>query len=788
MQNTACVHGRASRSAYLCGTAIFLALSVAGAAGAQTVHKVSHGETVRATKTKGNQALNLGKIIVTGTAHGISVMKSSVSVSTLNAEQIRSSGFTSAAALLRLVPGVQSQSTGGSSNANITVRGLPISAGGMRYVAMEQDGLPILDFGDIAFATPDSFEQVDGLVGQVQVVRGGSGSTMATNAPGGIINFISKTGVLPGGSIAFTTGLGYNQNRADFDYGGPIDSENRFEIAGFYNYGKGGVRDGVDGGSQGGQIHGNITHDIEGGYVRLNFGFLDDRNPTYLPVPIRTVDGNIEAIPGINPRTFSFYSSNLGQDVTLNPNNTYQTTDMNSGFTAHDNSIGFQVSKTFDNGINVSDNFRYAAIRGVFMGFDAANNGSAVENAVWATGPNVGQTYNGTAYSVVAFDTHLNNLSNIANELKVSKAYDAGSLGKFTPTVGFYSAKQFLDLVWNFNSYNMAIDQGDAALLNSTTSVGGVGTGYGGCCNRVYHVSYITTSPYFDLGWAVGNLTTDASVREDIQQASGWFNGAVLDGSSYQYLPSNQYDVNYTVHHTSYSVGTNYEFTHNFAAFGRVSNGASFNADRIISPGDNDLNGSAPIPVNVVHQYEGGVKARYGNFNAFITLFDAHTSESNYDVTTQVASANKYHSYGSEIELGYVYHGLILRAGATYTHSRITDTNEAGALNMIPQRQANWIFQVSPSYMYGPMTVGGSIIGSTQSYGNDQNTIIMPGYALLNLFATYQITPKFQAMLTADNVTNAVAYSELDSVSGDSAEAARAFDGRTVKASIRYNF
>lgn len=788
MQNFACFQRRASKSGYLCGTAILLAMSVVGGAGAQTAKKPVTTYSVQANKTKGNAALSLAKIIVTGTARGIPVMKSSVSVSTIGQAQIRSSGFTSAAQLLRLVPGVQSQATGGSSNANITVRGLPISAGGMRYVAMEQDGLPILDFGDIAFATPDSFEQVDGLISQVQVVRGGSGSTMATNAPGGIINFISNTGELPNGSVAFTTGLGYNQNRADFNYGGPINADNRFEIAGFYNYGKGGVRNGVDGSSQGGQIHGNFTHDIDGGYVRVNFGFLDDRSPTYLPVPVTSVNGDIEAVSGINPRTFSFYSPYLGQDVSLNSNNTYQTTDINSGFTAHDNSIGLQFSKTFDNGININDNFRYAAIRGVFMGLDAANNGTYVDGATWATGPNVGQSYTGTAYSVVAFDTHLNNLSNIANDLKVSDKFDTGAAGKFTPTFGLYTAKQFLDLVWNFNSYEMAIDQGNAALLNSTTSVGGVGTGYGGCCNRAYHVSYITTSPYFDLGWAVGNLTSDASIREDVQQASGWFNGAVLNNNIYQYLPANQYSVNYTVHHTSYSVGTNYEFTRNFAAFARVSDGASFNADRIISPGDNDLNGSAPIPVNVVRQYEGGVKARLGNFNAFVTLFDAHTSESNYDVTTQVSSANKYHSYGTEIELGYVYHGLILRGGATYTHARITDTTETGALNMVPQRQANWIFQISPSYMYGPVTVGGSLIGTTKSYGNDENTITMPGYALLNLFATYQITPKFQAMLTADNVTNAIAYSELDSISGDTAEAARAFDGRTVKATIRYNF
>ncbi len=774
MKNLACPRRRALKSRYMTSAAVFLALGSLGVASAQTATS--------------SAPLSLGTIIVTGTAHKVTKMKSSVSVSTLNASQIRTSGATSASDVLRNVPGIQSQSTGGDSNANITVRGLPISAGGMRYVAMEQDGLPILDFGDIAFATPDSFERIDGLLSQVQVVRGGTGSTLATNAPGGIINFISRTGEMPNASVGFTTGLGYNENRLDFNYGGPINANNRFEIAGFYHYGQGGSRNAVDGISHGGQIHGNFTHDIKGGYIRVNFGYLDDQGPTALPVPVTTINGSIRAIPGIDPRTFSFYSPNLGQDVTLNSNNGYSATNFNSGFQAKDASIGFQLSKTFENGINVKDNFRYAAIRGGFMGIYPANNGSVVTGATWVTGPNVGQTYTGTAYSTVAFDTRLNNLGNIANDLKVSRSLDAGSLGTFTPTVGLYVANQNLDLVWNFNSYLMGIDQGNAALLNSTTSIGGIGSGFGGCCDRTYHVSYVTTSPYLDLGWSFGKLTSDASVREDIQNASGYFNGAVLSNGSYRYLAANQYNVNYSVRHTSYSVGSNYEFNHNLAVFGRISDGVSFNADRIINPGQNDLNGSAPIPINEVKQYEGGVKGRYRNLNAFVTLFDAYTSESNYDVTTQVASANKYHSYGAEIELGYVYRGFQVRAGATYTHARITSTNETGALGMTPQRQADWIFQISPSYTYRKLTVGGNVIGTTSSYGNDQNTIVMPGYALLNLFATYHVTPKLTAMLTASNVTNAIAYSELDNISGATAAAARAFNGRTVQASVRYNF
>lgn len=49
-------------------------------------------------------------------------------------------------------------------------------------------------FGDISFGTADQFLRVDGQCGSLEVIRGGSASTLASNSPGGIINFISKTG------------------------------------------------------------------------------------------------------------------------------------------------------------------------------------------------------------------------------------------------------------------------------------------------------------------------------------------------------------------------------------------------------------------------------------------------------------------------------------------------------------------------------------------------------------------------------------------------------------------
>jgi outer membrane cobalamin receptor len=174
-------------------TRIALAVAVAllhlGAAHAQTA---AAPDTAAPAAANPNDGLKLDSVVVTGTSTKLSKMKQSVSVSTLDSEQIERSGATSAAELLRSIPGIRSESSGGEGNANITVRGVPISAGGARYVQIQEDGLPMLMFGDIAFGTADQFLRADFNIERLEVVRGGSASTLATNSPGGLINFLSS--------------------------------------------------------------------------------------------------------------------------------------------------------------------------------------------------------------------------------------------------------------------------------------------------------------------------------------------------------------------------------------------------------------------------------------------------------------------------------------------------------------------------------------------------------------------------------------------------------------------
>jgi len=186
-----------------------------------------------------DDAKSLDEVVVTGVANPRAKIKSSVSVTTLDVKQVEQSAPRSTAEIFRTIPGIRSESSGGEGNANIAVRGVPISSGGSKYLQLQEDGLPVLLFGDIAFATADIFTRFDRNIAKIEAIRGGSASTLSSNSPGGIINFISKTGKTEGGSMATSFGLDYNDFRTDLEYGARIGDGLYFHAGGFYRAGEG---------------------------------------------------------------------------------------------------------------------------------------------------------------------------------------------------------------------------------------------------------------------------------------------------------------------------------------------------------------------------------------------------------------------------------------------------------------------------------------------------------------------------------------------------------------------
>ena len=740
--------------------------------------------TKTAADEKDKNSLALDTIVVTGTPQGVSKMKSSISISTLSEQAITRSQAGSSAELLRSVPGVRSESSGGESNANVTVRGVPISAGGGRYVQFQEDGLPILQFGDLNFVTQDTYTRLDGSLDRLEVVRGGSASTLATNAPGGIFNFITKNGEEKGGSIGLSRGLDYDQSRLDFDIGGKLAEKTRFFIGGFYRVGEG-ARDGGVNVENGGQLRANITQEFNEGYVRVSFKHLDDRTPTYLGVPVRFVNGNITPIPGIDPRTASFYSPYLLRDSTLTRDNGRISTNINDGFVAKSNAVGFESQVKLGDGWSLDEKFRTAKNTGRFVGIFAGDDVANV-TTTYATGPNRGRAYSGGAFTAVVFNTSIDDVSLTANDIKLSKKFTLDQGTSITATGGFFTSLQKVAMTWNFNQYLLEANGNKPSVLTSTIN----GTNaFGGCCSNTTDSDYKINAPYAAIAFETGGLNLDASIRNDRLNATGTYNQLLFAPSgSTTYDPNAARIIDYKKTHTSFSLGANYRITKDIAVFARYSEGVSFNADRItfFSP-QARVDGSSPIPINEVKQFELGAKLRAGDFSTFVTLFDAKTDESNFDLTTQKFSANKYDGKGVEAEVAYTAGDFRLAGGFTYTDAKIKESNDKTVIGKTPRRQADVVYQITPSYTFADFTVGGSIIGTTKSKDDSPAgpiSVTLPAYTVVNAFANYQFTQSLQLSLGANNLFNKIGYTETN----DGRGVARSINGRTVKVGLKYTF
>lgn len=741
-----------------------------------------------AAAAKSDDVLQLDRIVVTGITGKASKMRSSISLSSLEGDSIVTATATSATEVLRAVPGLRSESSGGESNANVGVRGIPISAGGARYIQFQEDGLPVLQFGDIAFATPDTWIRVDNNLDRLEVLRGGSASTLTTGAPGGIINYVSKTGLEQGGSFALSKGLGYDQTRVELGYGGRLAPKTRFYIGGFYRVGDGG-RPGAKDTEGGGQIRGNVTQELSNGFIRLSFKHLDDRTPTFLPTPVRYVNGSIQEIPGLDPRKAAFYNAGWGLDSTLTANNGRATSNIRDGLSAKSDALGAALDLDLGGGLRLANNFRWAKNSGRFIGiFPGTDVSAAPAGTTIASGAGRGSAYTGDQFTAVVFNTRVDDVGLTANDLKLSKSFELAGGAKLTATGGLYTASQRLNLTWNFNQYSLSASGEHAQLLNVPGLVNGT-PGFGGCCSNTQDSTYRTNAPYLSLAYEVGGVTIDGSVRHDSNSATGSYYQSNA-GTAYNLGAPNVID--YDFGRTSYSLGANYQLNKDLAFFGRASDGAAYNADRItFFNNPNLVNGaSSKIPVNEVKQLEGGAKWRSGGLSLFGTVFIARTDEINVDPTTTPVrvTTNKYDSKGVELEAAFKTGAFAVTGGLTYTKANIKESSNAALVGQTPKRQATIVYQLSPSFAIGDdALVGASIVGTGASKDDGPGgplSITLPAYMTVNAFANYNLTPQATVALSVNNLFDKIGYTE----SNDGRGAARSVNGRTAKLTLKYAF
>jgi len=633
----------------------------------------------------------LSEIVVTASTGTKSKLDTSVSISSVPASVIEDFHPMSEGDLLRLLPGLQPNVSGPGGNGNFAVRGLPVTTGGATFVQLQEDGLPFVLYGDMQFGNNDYWTKSSPTDDRVDAIRGGTTATFASQAPGAVVNYISKTSRSEGGFVELEKGVNYDYTRIKFLDSGIINDSTYYNIGGFYDAGHGPKHAPYDV-SNSYLIKGNVTRDFADnkGYFRLLFKVADTHEPNdtgglTCGTVVNSVVTHIGGCPGFDGRSQSIYSL-------YNKNISY--VDYNSGglaqhpldgISTNQKSVQAQLHYRFDNGVTIDDNARYSAISGGFSSnfFNAGTtasligstvNGATVAKAVYAAGPKAGQVDTDPNYNNnVNIWTNIRSLNNFVNDTKLNWKGDLGGDLHTNLTAGWFYMNQQIAMDWHPNQYNgtagadtVPIDLYDAAgHLLTANGYYGYNNNWGGGTARTYDYTFTDNAPYADLVLDYHHFELDASIRHDINHGSGAGTSSsgvvhtlaqtVIDpvtGKSTSvnmpyFLPDGATEViNYTLPTTSWSVGASYKPEEDLNLFVRASKGVRFNADRMTFNGyfnaDGTLNNTtgAAAATDTVYQYEIGLKNRGSigevHYTTELTAFASHFNITTYELSQTV--------------------------------------------------------------------------------------------------------------------------------------------------------
>ena len=790
------------------------------------------------TAWEAHRTVSTTEKITTGVAKARDRLNSATSTSVIEENEIVRIGAASLPELARNIPGIRAEAGQGEENGNYTIRGLPMASTGAKYLQFQEDGLPVLEFGDILVSVPDMFMRLDYNVSSVESIRGGSSSTFASNAPGGVVNLLSKTGDVEGGSVGINSGLGTGTSRVDAEVGGRLGEGWRYHIGGFYRTGEGPYNVGSDV-YRGGQVKFNVTRELADGYIRLYAKFLDDRVPSipsgYIGVTGTDSNPDYSALPGFSLKSDTLASRYTFGETLANGNFAYRTGGVPRGTRSKDKSIGLEAK--FDiAGWTVTERLRYSSKSGYYSDhypvgtFDAASFAALYGGAslAYANGPMAGQVIadpaslngNGLLALDQASYNHLDDLSSFVNDIRASRVYDVSG-GDLTLTAGLYKSRQTIAYGYEVGQYLQTLAGNGQSVLVDVLDGGGdalTATGYIGnfpfdAMRFQMDADYDITAPYGSVNFHKGKLALGASIRYDRMKANGtaaWFsamvpvdvNGDGIIAPAETALPlvtaNDFFPIDYKTDYLSYSVSANYRVQENLSVFARYSRGSRAAADRLLlssallDPATGGLSGGYK-GYDPVKQAETGVKFREGDLTLNLTAFWAKAEETNSQLTDGNAVlivSNGYRALGLEFEGAFRKGAFSIKAGATYTDAKIVHSDRAEIEGNTPLHQPKIIYQITPAYDIDLFTLGANIVGTGSSYTQDDNVLKMPAYTTVGLFAQARPAKNLELSFNVYNLFDTLALtSVLDSAMPASGVAiARSLPGRTYTLSARVFF
>lgn len=786
---------------------------------------LKEGESLEVNLLLEGESQSLKEVVVTGSSSPRSKLESSVAITTMGAKAIEDRAPASTAALLQTIPGFVVEASGGEIGNNLFARGIP-SAGAYEYVQIQEDGLPVFEDGALQFANADTFYRLDETVSKMEAVRGGSASIFANNAPGGIINFISKTGQNDfQGRAKFSTS-DYGMFRTDLNLSGALIQDKLFfNIGGFYRADNG-VRNTGFTANKGGQIKGNITYKFDDDdYLRVNFKHLDDRNTFYLPIPLKSNNGKIEGIDGFNPNYGTLTSVNFSHlNVPQYGGGTFSA-DLEDGSHPIINSIGAEFKKKISEKVTFKNAFKQTNIdlnyNAIFPNggpwtqdtYATSVQNTTASNLTYSYVDN-GQTLDPNALIMRADLWHIDKkMNNFANNFSFNFDLDPVKL-----TAGYYYSNWKSNQYWNWNSYLVGVSD-NPRLLNVKDNTTGVDHTWNGVeritwLERDAQTKGLLNDIYADAEIkATNNLTFNAGLRYNKDKYSGYRDNARFFAEDLGILDNNTADDavttvkgnpytywRYDVSEWSYTAAGNYKFNDNMASYIRYSHGFRSPIEESFYDNAADL---SKLENTKVNQLELGYKYSNSFFSVNANVFHMNLKNVAFtDILSDGSSENKFadvNNIGLEVETNARY--KIVKLNFTFTvqkpeYDNFTGTNADGSTfdfnGNTARRIPKFFCNLRPEVdITKDLTAYVQFSYYDKKFTNQDNKQVLPAYKEVGAGLNYTYN-NLRFAVDASNLFNEIGLTEGDPRQTTSAASdvfmARPILGRAFRFSVAINF
>lgn len=804
----------------------------------------------QASARQDEDVTRLDRYVVTGRAGADFRTKAQTSyaLTDITNEQIRLQAPMGVAEALKAIPGFWVEASGGEASANIRARGIPVE--GYSTLSLQEDGIPIQHDGGLGWLNADQSFRIDETIDRLEVVRGGPASIFASNAPGGIANFVTKKGGdVPAGLLKYEVG-DFGRHRVDAWYGGPA-GDWRYAVGGFWRIDDG-IREPGYRANDGYQFRLSLGRKFERGQIDVNVKHFDDNVIFFLGVPLTfDSDGDPAGVPNFDPNYGNFSGPETAR-LPLRDAHGPRVVDVTDGTGVELTQYTVKFSHELFNDWRLENGFRYRDSKTLRNGFFpgtitagvarldalrastlAAFPGATDAKFRYVTTPNVvfdphGQNGTGLVQEGAVRSIGVT-LDEIINDLQLVKKFEFGGqthdialglyIASLDETFRRYSATIFTDVQHRARLLDLVAVDASGNPVGTVTENGVLrhGSEYANGAGESF-----TTAVYFSDEWQITpRLRIDLGVRWEtikaestVERSAGVDLGGPTGADNNVLAGTGVFDsVERRFDELGWTVGADWMFTQRSGLFARYT--PTF---RLPSVGDFITNTTARPIIQEMDLYEAGYKFSSQTFDLFATTF--YTKYKNFGFSELVfdqatggfISRTEYTStktYGLEFEGTWrPIKWFDLSASATWQKPEFGDfrvTQLVSGAPVVADYTGNQLLRVPEvsmrvipglNLMDGKLRLQFPVEYYGDRYSDAANTVELPAYLVFNAALRYDINRALTLYVNVDNIDNEIGLTEGNPRTGQfqSGDAgaryyiARPILGRSYRAALTYRF